>query len=214
MFRKNSIERIIRQLNSETTIAVHALAYLDATVDDETAASKLGETEFYRVHYIQTLAVAQLLASYCARAWDRTGFQLVISELQRNKAAIVAHVTQPEQTQDSRLRKEALDRFEQNFDDVNALGLTDRLKLFRDEHLAHVLEGKSDLRTRNAERAALLEDFTFNHVQEIGNRTISMLSDIAYAILDDKRNRVEELARAKDYYSNFWMKFPDPNLWQ
>lgn len=211
------IDRAVEQLDNEKRFGIALVAFSRTVVDRPENWKKI-ENSFAgnAVDLHRRLALREL-QMWCCRVWDKQGHSLrgLAPRLKEKSAQIAdahlrAHRDCPEEDPEVTKLPASIEAFCESVEIASASRLLVELRIVRDEHFAHLLEGVSARRRSRVNDPPEL-GYTYNEVLDLAEQSVALISEAIF-VWRFHRHRHSDSATAKlltKYYESYWRLLPN-----
>lgn len=213
------VDRAIDQLDDEKTLGIALSEYARTIVDRPENYAKIANSFAGHAVHLQNNIILRELRLWCCRVWDKNGNSLTL--LGRDILRYAPEITNARRKahpdwQESELRLTELPlkikHFSEKVAQESENPILAELKIFRDEHLAHLLLGISGAtrsKTKSKAKAQADEGYSYNDVLKIVDLSVDMISEAIFLwrfhVHDDAGTR----KTARKYYEAYWRILPN-----
>ena len=209
------LDEIIDELKLQIGPASMDLGALKSTTDTELVNEKIADS--FSGHFVDAAirAITVKLILFISRSCELNGntiakaLKILESEASNiEKKRKEDHPDWPEQLLEIGEVAEKIDFAKKELENIEESGVYKRARLARDERYAHLLRGKSDLRSKHADSFEKFDDITFKEVEELALRVLLLLKEIVRIwtfTVEDVEGRVKI---AENYSRDFWNALP------
>ncbi|WP_146193164.1 hypothetical protein [Maritimibacter sp. 55A14] len=211
----SKISKTVDELTRQLTPALYDIGFFEATVDNPLVGKKIGNSFSGHALDIAIRAVAMKLVLFVTRSWERNGNSIItflkfagssgeyIESERKSK-----HPDFPEnflQIGMVQRRLNALHRYQRCFTNHPSFIAARR---YRTEHLAHLLDGQSDISKRLNKEDLIIEDLTYKDLLNLSNKTAVIISNVLQIWKFEIRNPQDAIRISRKYTLDFWNFLP------
>ncbi len=208
-------EEVVEQLIAQLTPVLYDIGFLDGTVDNPIVSEKIGNSFSGHAPDTAIRAVAMKVVLFITRSWEKNANSIPNFIKFAGKAGAYLESNRKQKHPDwpesfleiGRVQNKlnALERYTNCF-----VAHPDYLAALRhrNENLAHLLKGKSDISKRLVKDDLKVEELTYRQVLTLGKKTAVTICKVEQIWRYSVRNPEDWIRNSRNYTKDFWKFLP------
>ncbi|MEP1328916.1 hypothetical protein [Pseudophaeobacter sp.] len=207
------VNEIVSQLKKQLAPALYDIGFFDATIDNPVAREKIQNSFSGHAADIAIRAVATKLVMFTTRSWDNNGNSIKnFLKHTRNEGDEIARISSTGRTpsiprNDQRIQA-LLDQLVRTQDELTESLKYKSLLLLRNEHIAHPLEGKSDISKKLKKDNIQVDQATYSDILRLSKQTAEAICSVIYIWDRTSKDPESAIGIAKRHTEEFWRQLP------